>query len=163
MGRVGVCCCGHCVSAGAAVCLRSVVWCSVPLPPPFVQLPVVLCLPGGTVVAALLFPVGSLVADVWCCPSPPPRLVCAFFFLVSVRWFRPPPQCWCPLLCFVVLRVVWCCGLWCVLCCARCCVGACAVLLGCVVLFLSSPNVLEIFQKYTPNATRQGDKNILRV
>ena len=40
------------------------------------------------------------------CPPPPPP--------------PPPGPSWCPLFCFAVRPVVWCCGLWCVLCCARC-------------------------------------------
>ena len=69
----------------------------------------------------------------------------------------PPPPCrlWCPLLCFVVLPVVWRRGLWRVLCCARWCVGCLCrvgflrrvvwrgVLPGRVVLFLSCFAVLR--------------------
>ena len=59
-----------------------------------------------------------------------------FFFASGFCWLCPPPpplggwSC-CPVLWFVVRRVVWCCGLWCVLCCVLCCVGclcSCAVL-----------------------------------
>ena len=114
VGCVGVCCCGPCALAGAAVRLRSVVWCSLPLPPPFVLLLVVLRVPSGAV---------------WCCSPPPPRVLCRVFFFSACRVFSgcapspPPGWLWCPLLCFVVRPVLWCCGLWCVLCCARCCVA----------------------------------------
>ena len=81
VGRVGVCCCGPCASAGAGVRLCSV--------------------------------------------------FCVGFVLVVLT--PPPPGGWLcsPVFCFVVRRVVWCCGLWCVLCCVRCCVAclcSCAVL-----------------------------------
>ena len=72
-----------------------------------------------------------------------------FFFASGLCWLCPPPPpggwlC-CPVLWFVVRRVVWCCGLWCVLCCVRCCVAClcscavvcccCGVLLSCVAAF----------------------------
>ena len=106
LGCVGVCCCGPGASVGASVHLRSVVRCPLPAPPPFVLLPVVLRVPSGAVLAASLSPVLPLVFA-GCAPPPPP----------------PPRRLWCPLLCFVVLRVVWRRGLWRVLCCARWCVG----------------------------------------
>ena len=72
------------------------------------------------------------------------------------RLCPPPPRgLWCPLLCFVVLRVVWLRGLWRVLCCARWCVGCLCwvgflrrvvwrgVVPGHVVLFLSCFAVLR--------------------
>ena len=121
VGRVRVCCCGPCASAGAAVCLRSVVRCTLPVPPCFVM-PVVLCVPVGAVLAALLFPLPP-------CGVVLGRLVRWFFFASGLRWLRPPPLGgWlrCRVLWFVVRRVVWC-----VLCCVRCCVAClsfCAVL-----------------------------------
>ena len=55
------------------------------------------------------------------------RLARGFFFASGLCWFCPPPPPlggWlrCPVLWFVVRRVVWCCGLWCVSCCVRYCV-----------------------------------------
>ena len=57
--------------------------------------------------------------------SLPPRVFCAGRFFSACRVFAgsappPPGLLWCPLLCFVVRPVVWCCGLWCVLCCVAC-------------------------------------------
>ena len=151
VGRVGVCCCGPCASAGARARLRSVVRCPLPVPPPFVLSPIVLCVPGGAVLAALLFPFLLPVAAVWCCrPDPSGAWRGVFFFFASGWcWLSPPPPpggwlC-CPVLWFVVRRVVWCCGLWCVLCCVRCCVAClcscavvcccCGALLSCVAAF----------------------------
>ena len=92
VGRDRVCCCGPCALAGAAVRLCSVVWCSLPVPLPFVLLLVVLRVPGGTVLAALLFPVLPLVGAVWCCRPPPPRVFCAgFFFSLVLRLLVVPP------------------------------------------------------------------------
>ena len=61
-------------------------------------------------------------------PNPPLGCLARIFFfrLSSVCWLwplPPPGWLWCPLLCFVVRRVVWWCGRWCVLCCARCCLA----------------------------------------
>ena len=72
-------------NVGACVRLRSVVRCPLLVPPPFVLLPVVLRVPGGAVLPRVFAG----------CPPPPRRL-------------------WCPLLCFVVPRIVWRRGLWCV-------------------------------------------------
>ena len=99
-----------CASAGAGVRLRSVVRCFLPVPPPFVLLPVVLRVPGGAVLAHLLFPVLPLVGAVWCCPHHAPRVLCAGFFLLVGRVLVVPPPpvwLWCPVLCFVVRRLVW--------------------------------------------------------
>ena len=129
LGRVGACCCGPCASPGACVRLRSVARCPLPVPPPFVLLPVVLRMPRGVVLAALLSP-----CCLWRLPVMPPP---------AAR------RLWCPLLCFVVPRAVWLRGLWCVLCCARWYVGCLCrvgflrrvvwrgVVPGRVVLFLS--------------------------
>ena len=136
VGRVGVCCCGPSASAGAGVRLRSVVRCPLPVPPPFVLLPVVLCVPGGAVLAALLFPLCLWWLPCGVARPIPLALGTGFFFGSGLCWLCPPPPppggwlC-CPVLWFVVRRVVWCCGLWCVLCCVRCCVAclcSCAVL-----------------------------------
>ena len=137
---------------GVAVRLRSFVRCSLPVPPPFVLLRVVLRVPGGAVLTALLFPVLPLVGAVWCCPAPFPSGVLRGFLF----FFRLSGLCWlCPLL-PPRLVVVSCCALSCVVSCGdavcgvfcvvpgvvwRACVwlGSCAVLFGavlCWVLFL---------------------------
>ena len=119
---------------GACVRLRSVVRCPLPAPPAFVLLPVVLRVPGGAVLAASLSPVLPQVFA-GCAP--------------------PPHRLWCPLLCFVVLGVIWRSSLWRVLGCARWCVGCLCqvgflrrvvwrgVVPGSVVLFLSCFAVLR--------------------
>ena len=120
VGRVGVCCCGPCASAGAGVRLRSVVRCPLPVPPPFVLLTVVLCVPGGAVLAALLLTFCCL----WRLPCgvarpTPPALGAGFFFLRQVcAGCAPPPHPWrlvvlsgvviCRASCGVVLRSVVC-------------------------------------------------------
>ena len=139
-------------STGARVRARSVGRCPLPAPLLFVLLPVVLRVPGGALLAALLFPVLPPVGAVWCCPPPPflGALRGVFCFVGDVCWLCPPPPgwLWCPVLCFVVRHVMWCWGLWCVLYCARCCVACLrrvgfwchvarrSVVLGRVVLFL---------------------------
>ena len=124
VGRVGRDCCGPCASAGPGVRLRSVVRCLLPVPPPPVLLSVVLRVPGGAMLAVLLFP---LLPCGVACPPPSGALRGFFFFCLSgVCWLCAPPPpgwYWCPVSCFVVCRVAWCCGLWCVLCCARFCVA----------------------------------------
>ena len=105
----------------------------------FVFMLFLLCVPGGAVLAALLLPLLPLLAAVWCCspnPSGASHGGVFFFFASGLCWLCPslPPVC--PVLCFVLRRVVWCCGLWCVLCCVCCCVAwlcSCAVL--CSVMF----------------------------
>ena len=85
LGRVGVCCWGPCASAGACVRLRSVVRYPLPVPLPFVLLPVVLRVPAGAVLAALLSPVLPLVFA-GCAPPPPDGcgvLCCASSCFVS--------------------------------------------------------------------------------
>ena len=114
----GACWCvllGAWASVGASVLLRSILRCPLPVPFPFVLLPVVLRVPRGAVLAPLLSPVLPL--------------------LFASRAPPPPPRLWCPLLCFVVPRAVWRHGLSCVLCCARWCVGCLCRLGSCAVLF----------------------------
>ena len=86
LGRVGVCCCGPCALVGACVRLRSVARCPLPAPPPFLLLPVVLSVPAGAVLVALLSPVLPLVFA-GCAPPPPPAgcgvLCCASSCFVS--------------------------------------------------------------------------------
>ena len=53
----------------------------------------------------------------------PPGAVRGFFFLglSGMCWLSPPPGWfWCPVLCFFLRCIVWCCSLWCVLCCVAC-------------------------------------------
>ena len=141
LGRVGVRCCGPCASAGAGVRLRSVVRWPLPVPPPFVLLRVVLRVPGGAVLAVLLFPYLPLVAAVWCCPPEPSGawrggfFFCVRFLLVVPP--SPPSAAGCAVLCCGLSCVVWCgaavCGVFrvvsvvvwraCVL--APCCAGSC--------------------------------------
>ena len=124
--RVGVCCCGPCASAGAAVRLRPDVRCSLPVPPSFLC-----CLLCCTRLVAPCWQRCSSPCCFWWVPCgvahPLPRVFCAGFFFacrVFSRCASPPlAWLWCPVLYFVVRRVVWCCGLWYVLCCARCCVA----------------------------------------
>ena len=112
VGRVGVCCCGPCASVGARARLRSVVRCPLPVPPPFVLSPIVLCVPGGAVLAALLFPFLLPVAAVWCCPPDPSSAWRGVFFFASgLCWLCPPPP----------LRAAGCA----VLCCGLSCVASC--------------------------------------
>ena len=126
VGRVGVCCCGLCALAGAVVRLRSVVRCSLPVPPPFVLLLVVLRVPAGAVLAACSSPCCLRWVPCGAAPSPP-RPFCVGLCFSTCRVLAgsapPPGWWWCPLLCFVVRCVLWCCGVWCVLFCARCCVA----------------------------------------
>ena len=86
VGRVGVCCCGPGASAGAGVRLRSVVRCSLPVPSLCVLLPVVLCVPVGAVLAALLFP---LLPCGVARPTPWALRAC-FFFASGLCWLSPP-------------------------------------------------------------------------
>ena len=146
-------CCAGCAVPGSCVVVCGACWCVllwalcfgggrcalalcclVPLacPPLFVLVPVVLCVTVGAVLAALLFPL--LPCGV---ARPTPRgLGAGGGGVSSVRFVLvvPPPfGGWlrCPVLWFVVRRVVWCCCVWCVLCCVRCCVAclcSCAVL-----------------------------------
>ena len=157
VGRVGVCCCGPCASAGAGVRLLSVFRCPLPVPPPFVAF--VLRVPDGAVLAALLFPLLLLVAAVWHCPPDPsgPWRGGVFFFLASgLCWLCPAPAAG---------RAVLCCGLSCVLLCgaavrgvfcvvsivvwracvlALCCAGSCCAVVV-VLCFRLLPRSLLFF------------------
>ena len=141
VGCVGLCCCGPCASAGAGARLRSVIRCSRPVPPPFVLLPVALRVPDGALLAALLPPLLPLVGVCGVAYPHSSGSLSRFFFSCVCRLCAgcappPPGRLWCPVLCFVMRCVVWCCGLlwfcdvpgvlW------RACVwlGSCAVLFG---------------------------------
>ena len=140
-----VCCCGPCASAGDGAGLRSVVRCSLPVPPPLVLLPVVLRVPGGAVLAGLLFPLLPLVGALWCSPPLPPKCFAQVLYILLVGCVLvvppPPPRwLWCPVLCFVVCSDPLVCGVfyvvpgvvW------RACVGlgSCAVLFGAVLCWV---------------------------
>ena len=113
VGLVGVCCCGPCASAGVGV--LSVVRCSLPMPLPLVFLPVVLRVPGGPVLAELLFALLLLVGAVWqfflsavCLLCPPPPLVvvpCVVLCRASCRVVLRSVVCFvlCPVLCGVLV------------------------------------------------------------
>ena len=133
-----MCCCGPCASVGAFVRLRSVVRCPLPVPPPFVFVPVVLRVPGGAVLAALLSPVLPLVF-VGCAPPPQPVVVS------SIVLHRAPCRVapWSVVrfvLCRVVCGVLVSCRVLAPCCLARCGAGPCCavfVLLCCPALLRS--------------------------
>ena len=85
-------------------------------------LTVVLCVPGGAVLAALLFPLLPLVAAVWCCPPDPSGVWRGGFFWVGFVLVVPPTQ----------LRLV-------VLSCVVVCRASCGVVLRSVVCFALCP------------------------
>ena len=116
-----MCCCGPCALVGAGVCF--VVRCSLPLPPPFVFLLVVLRVPAGAVLAAVLFPLPLLVLRVVVrvvLLAPPSGALRRDFFtlLVGCVLVVHPPPAGCGVLCCALSCVASCdaasCGVLCV-------------------------------------------------